>query len=118
MGCSSLQDAFANPWISLPAAAEQKPTAEAAQEAEEIVEEEEQQASLHGINRFVDKRLGLNFNEAEATRMVQVGLWCIQKNPQMRPTMSMVAHLLEGHFDVNNCLPKGLKQLQTVQSQV
>lgn len=71
--------------------------------------EEPSTASVHGIELFVDSRLGGNFNESEAVRMVQVGMWCIQIDPAMRPTMAMVTQMLTGHFDVNNSLPKSLK---------
>ncbi|KAF3440233.1 hypothetical protein FNV43_RR18516 [Rhamnella rubrinervis] len=33
-------------------------------------------------------------------RMIKVGLWCIQYEPSLRPTIKMVLHMLEGLLDV------------------
>ncbi|CAI9106011.1 OLC1v1005059C1 [Oldenlandia corymbosa var. corymbosa] len=47
---------------------------------------------------LVDPRLGSNFNEEEALRMIKVALMCTNPSPALRPTMSSVVRLLEGHL--------------------
>ncbi|CAI9087855.1 OLC1v1022039C1 [Oldenlandia corymbosa var. corymbosa] len=45
---------------------------------------------------LVDPRLGSNFNEEKALRMIKVALMCTNPSPALRPTMSSVVSLLEG----------------------
>ncbi|PHU26041.1 hypothetical protein BC332_04373 [Capsicum chinense] len=48
---------------------------------------------------LVDPRLGSDFNEEEALRMIKVALLCINASPALRPNMSAVVNMLEGHLD-------------------
>nr|GEZ04639.1 G-type lectin S-receptor-like serine/threonine-protein kinase LECRK3 [Tanacetum cinerariifolium] len=58
---------------------------------------------------FREKRLDvLVENDSEALEdvkklktFVMIGLWCIQENPSLRPTMRMVIQMLEGVVEVN-----------------
>ncbi|KAM0052829.1 putative non-specific serine/threonine protein kinase [Helianthus debilis subsp. tardiflorus] len=34
------------------------------------------------------------------TTFMMVGLWCVQENPSMRPTMKKVIQMLEGDIEV------------------
>ncbi|CAN5951281.1 unnamed protein product, partial [Sphagnum jensenii] len=50
-----------------------------------------------------DKRLPLEeleyFHKKEAVRTVHAALLCIQDNPALRPSMSRVVHMLQGHVE-------------------
>ncbi|KAK4347286.1 hypothetical protein RND71_033625 [Anisodus tanguticus] len=50
---------------------------------------------------LVDPRLGSDFNEEEALRMIKVALLCINPSPALRPNMSTVVNMLEGRLDVD-----------------
>lgn len=39
-------------------------------------------------------------DEGEVRRLVCIGLWCIQENPKMRPSMAQVVDMLEGLVEV------------------
>ncbi|XP_022846219.1 rust resistance kinase Lr10-like [Olea europaea var. sylvestris] len=46
--------------------------------------------------------LNCNVNEDEhlmIRKMIIVGLWCIQNNPRMRPSMTRVLEMLEGNIE-------------------
>ncbi|KAF3440553.1 hypothetical protein FNV43_RR18837 [Rhamnella rubrinervis] len=43
-----------------------------------------------------DEEIDMHYFE----RMIKVGLWCIQYEPSLRPTIKMVVHMLEGLLDV------------------
>lgn len=45
---------------------------------------------------LVDPRLGSEFNEEEAIRMIKVALLCTNSSPALRPIMSEVLNMLEG----------------------
>ncbi|KAK1424852.1 hypothetical protein QVD17_20191 [Tagetes erecta] len=49
---------------------------------------------------LVDPRLGLDFNKKEALRMIEIALLCINKSPDLRPTMSEVVIMLEGRIKI------------------
>ncbi|CAO1948806.1 unnamed protein product [Urochloa humidicola] len=38
--------------------------------------------------------------EETAKRMCKVAFWCVQEQPEARPTMSLVVNILEGHIEV------------------
>ncbi|XP_058103390.1 uncharacterized protein LOC131246947 [Magnolia sinica] len=46
---------------------------------------------------LVDPSLGLEFNEKEVISMLNVALLCTNASPTLRPTMSAVISMLEGH---------------------
>ncbi|KAL2473712.1 putative leucine-rich repeat receptor-like serine/threonine-protein kinase [Forsythia ovata] len=52
------------------------------------------------LMELVDPRLGSNFNEDEAERMIKVALLCTNPSPALRPTMSTVCGMLEGCINV------------------
>ncbi|KAI3764512.1 hypothetical protein L2E82_14521 [Cichorium intybus] len=46
---------------------------------------------------LVDPRLGSEFNKKEAVRMIEIALLCTNESPALRPIMSEVVNILEGH---------------------
>lgn len=66
------------------------------------------------IAAVVDERLGSMYNEAEATRLGFVAVWCIQDDESTRPTMGMVVKMLEGVVEVT--VPPPPKLLQALVS--
>ncbi|KAL4586024.1 hypothetical protein LXL04_010654 [Taraxacum kok-saghyz] len=46
---------------------------------------------------LVDPRLGSEFNKEEAVRMIEIALLCTNESPTLRPIMSEVVNMLEGH---------------------
>eukprot|EP00268_Persea_americana_P062000 TRINITY_DN7904_c0_g2_i2.p1 TRINITY_DN7904_c0_g2~~TRINITY_DN7904_c0_g2_i2.p1 ORF type:complete len:175 (-),score=30.79 TRINITY_DN7904_c0_g2_i2:320-844(-) len=46
---------------------------------------------------LVDPRLGSDFNKEEAMLMINVSLLCTNASPTLRPIMSAVVSMLEGH---------------------
>ncbi|KAG8054399.1 hypothetical protein GUJ93_ZPchr0001g29562 [Zizania palustris] len=60
----------------------------------------------------VDRRLGGNADMVEVARACKVACWCVQDSESARPSMSMVAQVLEGLVDVNvPPIPRSLKVL-------
>ncbi|XXG90327.1 hypothetical protein AAC387_Pa12g2115 [Persea americana] len=49
------------------------------------------------LMELVDVKLGPEFNKEEAMRMINVALLCTNSSPPLRPTMSAVVSMLEGH---------------------
>ncbi|THG07242.1 hypothetical protein TEA_023755 [Camellia sinensis var. sinensis] len=49
------------------------------------------------LMELVDPKLGSNFDNEEAIRMIKVGLLCTNPSPALRPAMSAVVRMLEGH---------------------
>ncbi|OMO82762.1 hypothetical protein COLO4_22842 [Corchorus olitorius] len=52
------------------------------------------------LMELVDPRLGTEFNEEEAMRMIKVALLCTNSSPALRPVMSEVVNMLEGRIHV------------------
>ncbi|XP_076948607.1 putative LRR receptor-like serine/threonine-protein kinase At1g07650 [Bidens hawaiensis] len=52
------------------------------------------------LMELVDQELCSNFNKKEALRMIEIALLCINKSPALRPTMSEVVNMLEGHIEI------------------
>ncbi|OMO82775.1 hypothetical protein COLO4_22836 [Corchorus olitorius] len=52
------------------------------------------------LMELVDKTLGTNFNKEEAMTIIKVALLCTNPSPALRPTMSAVVSMLEGHTAV------------------
>ncbi|XP_074312613.1 putative LRR receptor-like serine/threonine-protein kinase At1g07650 isoform X2 [Silene latifolia] len=48
------------------------------------------------LTELVDPRLGMEYNEEEALRMLKVALLCTNSSPELRPTMSVALSMLEG----------------------
>ncbi|KAL4586015.1 hypothetical protein LXL04_010645 [Taraxacum kok-saghyz] len=49
---------------------------------------------------LVDPRLGSEFNKKEAVRMIEIALLCTNESPALRPIMSEVVNMLEGHTEI------------------
>ncbi|KAL6202045.1 hypothetical protein ACLB2K_025756 [Fragaria x ananassa] len=56
------------------------------------------------LMEVVDPRLGSDFNQEEAIRMVKVALLCTNPAPALRPTMSAVVSMLEGQSIVHELI--------------
>ncbi|GJS92674.1 G-type lectin S-receptor-like serine/threonine-protein kinase LECRK3 [Tanacetum coccineum] len=52
------------------------------------------------LNEFVENDLEALDDYKKLTTFVMVGLWCVQENPSLRPTMRKVIQMLEGVVDV------------------
>ncbi|KAJ0502787.1 putative protein kinase RLK-Pelle-SD-2b family [Helianthus annuus] len=53
------------------------------------------------LDTFVDNDLEALDDYKKLTTFVKVGLWCVQENPSMRPTMRKVIQMLEGVVEVS-----------------
>ncbi|KAF5193683.1 Leucine-rich repeat transmembrane protein kinase, partial [Thalictrum thalictroides] len=49
---------------------------------------------------LVDSNLGTNYSKTEALRMLNIGLLCTNSSSILRPAMSAVVSMLEGHLPV------------------
>ncbi|XP_031120635.1 probable leucine-rich repeat receptor-like serine/threonine-protein kinase At3g14840 [Ipomoea triloba] len=49
---------------------------------------------------LIDPRLGSDLDKEEALRMIKVALLCTNPSPILRPSMSAVVSMLEGHGDI------------------
>ncbi|KAK3006528.1 hypothetical protein RJ639_015901 [Escallonia herrerae] len=52
------------------------------------------------LMELMDPRLGSSFNQEEAIRMIKVALLCTNPSPALRPIMSAVVGMLQGHISV------------------
>ncbi|KAK3006530.1 hypothetical protein RJ639_015903 [Escallonia herrerae] len=52
------------------------------------------------LMELMDPKLGSNFNQKEAMRVVKIALLCTNPSPALRPTMSAVLGMLQGHISV------------------
>ncbi|KAH6796315.1 hypothetical protein C2S51_037301 [Perilla frutescens var. frutescens] len=52
------------------------------------------------LMKLVDPRLGLNFDRDEVEKMIRVALLCTSPSPALRPTMSEVLSMLQGHISI------------------
>ncbi|GLJ37886.1 hypothetical protein SUGI_0770820 [Cryptomeria japonica] len=64
--------------------------------------------SVHGIGsrtvmEFVDHRVRNEIEVKEAKNVINLGLWCIVKDPSLRPTMNRAVLVMEGLMDL--CAP-------------
>ncbi|KAG8643470.1 proline-rich receptor-like protein kinase PERK3 [Manihot esculenta] len=55
-----------------------------------------------GNYKFVDEKLGSNFDEDEMDRMIECALACVERYPQNRPEMSKVVEVLAGNIPRKN----------------
>lgn len=51
---------------------------------------------------LVDPELGHEYSTEEATMMLNVALMCTNSSPTLRPTMTEVVSMLQGHTDVRH----------------
>ncbi|XP_010655583.1 probable LRR receptor-like serine/threonine-protein kinase At1g29720 isoform X1 [Vitis vinifera] len=56
------------------------------------------------LMEIVDPKLGSEFNQDEAERMIKVALLCTNASPTLRPTMSAVVSMLEGQTVVQDVI--------------
>lgn len=56
----------------------------------------------NSLLELVDPRLGSNFNEGEALRMIKIALHCTNVSPAARPNMSSVVSMLEGRQEIED----------------
>lgn len=59
--------------------------------------------SLHGNGRLceaVDPVLEGNFQEDEASRLLQIGLLCVQASPELRPSMSIIVKMINDNHGI------------------
>ena len=59
--------------------------------------------NLYGIGRVceaVDPALEGQFQEAEASRLLQIGLLCVQASAELRPSMSTVVKMLSDNHEI------------------
>ncbi|XP_020202017.1 probable LRR receptor-like serine/threonine-protein kinase RFK1 isoform X1 [Cajanus cajan] len=54
---------------------------------------------------LIDERLGSDLNKKEVEKVVKVALLCTNASPSLRPTMSEVVNMLEGHTDIPDTIP-------------
>jgi hypothetical protein len=53
------------------------------------------------VKDLVDHKLELNDNEVhQVTRVVEIALWCVQREPTPRPPMDFVLQCLEGRVEM------------------
>ncbi|KAH9289578.1 hypothetical protein KI387_033695, partial [Taxus chinensis] len=54
------------------------------------------------LNKLVEQQQaeGITIESRQLERMVLVGLWCVQEDPILRPSMKRVVHMLEGVVDL------------------
>ncbi|KAJ0018224.1 hypothetical protein Pint_10313 [Pistacia integerrima] len=57
------------------------------------------------LMELVDQKLGSEFNEVEAERMIRVALICTNASPSLRPIMSEVVSMLEGTSTIPDAVP-------------
>ena len=58
------------------------------------------------LKELVDPKLGSEYKEEEAERMIKVSLLCTNGSPSIRPTMSEVVGMLEGTTDIPDVIPE------------
>ncbi|KAI8000731.1 putative LRR receptor-like serine/threonine-protein kinase [Camellia lanceoleosa] len=51
---------------------------------------------------LVDPKLGPDFDKEEAIKMIKIALLCTNPSPALRPAMSAVVSMLEGHLDIQD----------------
>lgn len=59
--------------------------------------------SLYGNGRLceaVDPVLEGNFQEDEASRLLQIGLLCVQASPELRPSMSIIVKMINDNHEI------------------
>ncbi|CAL5412411.1 unnamed protein product [Camellia sinensis] len=54
------------------------------------------------LMELVDPKLGPDFDKEEAIKMIKIALLCTNPSPAIRPAMSAVVSMLEGHLDIQD----------------
>ncbi|THG23170.1 hypothetical protein TEA_012803 [Camellia sinensis var. sinensis] len=54
------------------------------------------------LMELVDPQLGPDFDKEEAVKMIKIALLCTNPSPALRPAMSAVVSMLEGHLDIQD----------------
>ncbi|KAL7211561.1 hypothetical protein ACSBR2_014426 [Camellia fascicularis] len=54
------------------------------------------------LMELVDPKLGPDFDKEEAIKMIKIALLCTNPSPALRPAMSAVVSMLEGHLDIQD----------------
>ncbi|KAI8000726.1 putative LRR receptor-like serine/threonine-protein kinase [Camellia lanceoleosa] len=54
------------------------------------------------LMELVDPQLGPDFDKEEAIKMIKIALLCTNPSPALRPAMSAVVSMLEGHLDIQD----------------
>ena len=56
----------------------------------------------NSLEKLMEKQRseGIVIDSSQLERMVLVGLWCIQENPSLRPSMKKVVQMLEGTVEI------------------
>lgn len=54
---------------------------------------------------LVDRKLGLDFDEEEALRMIKVAMLCSNSSPARRPAMSAVVSMLTSDVSIPDFVP-------------
>ncbi|KAB5534212.1 hypothetical protein DKX38_017298 [Salix brachista] len=62
------------------------------------------------LTELVDRRLGYEFNEEEALRMIKVALLCTNVSPSVRPIMSEAVSMLEGNRIIPEVIPEPVSE--------
>ncbi|KAB5534184.1 hypothetical protein DKX38_017270 [Salix brachista] len=62
------------------------------------------------LTELVDRRLGSEFNEEEALRMIKVALLCTNVSPSVRPIMSEAVSMLEGSRIIPEVIPEPVSE--------
>ncbi|XP_065009140.1 probable LRR receptor-like serine/threonine-protein kinase At1g07650 isoform X1 [Musa acuminata AAA Group] len=71
------------------------------------------------LEKFVDPRLGTDFNKEEAIRLINVGLLCINSSPVPRPPMSaVVSMLVEAQTSIVDATPEQIFSTDDFEIQV
>lgn len=71
------------------------------------------------LEKFVDPRLGTDFNMEEAIRLINVGLLCINSSPVPRPPMSaVVSMLVEAQTSIVDATPEQIFSTDDFEIQV
>lgn len=52
------------------------------------------------LHEAVDPALAGNFQEGEPSRLLQIGLLCVQASAELRPSMSIVVKMLTGNHEI------------------
>ncbi|XP_047310088.1 probable LRR receptor-like serine/threonine-protein kinase RFK1 isoform X2 [Impatiens glandulifera] len=57
------------------------------------------------LTKLVDERVGWNFDKEEVERVVKIAILCTNGSPSLRPMMSEIVGMLEGHSPIPDVTP-------------
>lgn len=58
------------------------------------------------FDEILDERLNFQVNKEELERLVKVSILCTNASPSLRPNMSEVVSMLEGHMAIPDVIPQ------------